>query len=100
MCPLLNSSGKNGATPSRAKAEAYEAARDIAVQRDSAFDFAEMILQLAIVLGSVSILAMSRLRLIQSVKPVITFRIVYSAMFHLFITNTMINSVVIIADTL
>jgi hypothetical protein len=44
----------------RAKAESYEAARDQAMDRDSAFDLSEMILQLAIVLGSVAILALSR----------------------------------------
>ena len=44
----------------RAKAEAYEAARDRAMAQDSAFDLSEMILQLAIVLGSVAILALSR----------------------------------------
>ncbi|MGZ8363908.1 MAG: DUF4337 domain-containing protein [Caulobacteraceae bacterium] len=43
-----------------AKAKSYEAARDLAIQKDGVFDLAEMILQLAIVLGSVSILAMSR----------------------------------------
>ena len=44
----------------RAKAQSYAAARDQAMERDSAFDLAEMILQLAIVLGSVAILALSR----------------------------------------
>jgi hypothetical protein len=44
----------------RAKAQAYEAAREQAMDRDSAFDLSEMILQLAIVLGSVAILALSR----------------------------------------
>lgn len=44
----------------RAKAERYEAARDKAMDQDSAFDLAEMLLQLAIVLGSVAILALSR----------------------------------------
>jgi hypothetical protein len=44
----------------RARAQAYEAAREQAMERDSAFDLSEMILQLAIVLGSVAILALSR----------------------------------------
>jgi uncharacterized protein DUF4337 len=49
-----------GKSQLRAKAETYEKARDVAMEQDSAFDLAEMILQLAIVLGSVAILAMSR----------------------------------------
>jgi hypothetical protein len=44
----------------RAQAEAYEAARDRAVEQDSSFDFAEVLLQLALVLGSVAILALNR----------------------------------------
>ena len=43
-----------------AKAKAYEDAREDAMKRDTAFDLSEMVLQLAIVLGSVSILALSR----------------------------------------
>ena len=43
-----------------AKAKTHEAARDKAMAQDTAFDLAEMILQLAIVLGSVAILALSR----------------------------------------
>ena len=44
----------------RAQAEAYEAARDRAVEQDGNFDFAEVLLQLALVLGSVAILALNR----------------------------------------
>jgi hypothetical protein len=43
-----------------ARATAYDAARDKAMDQDSSFDLSEMILQLAIVLGSVAILALSR----------------------------------------
>ncbi len=43
-----------------AKAKSHEEARDEAMKRDTAFDLSEMILQLAIVLGSVAILALSR----------------------------------------
>ncbi len=43
-----------------AKAKLHEAARDKAMKQDTAFDLSEMLLQLAIVLGSVSILALSR----------------------------------------
>ena len=44
----------------RAQAQAFEAARDRAVEQDSSFDFAEVLLQLALVLGSVAILAVNR----------------------------------------
>jgi hypothetical protein len=43
-----------------AKAKLHEIARDKAMKQDTAFDLSEMLLQLAIVLGSVSILALSR----------------------------------------
>ncbi len=49
-----------GKTELMAKAKSHEVARDEAMKRDTAFDLSEMILQLAIVLGSVSILALSR----------------------------------------
>ena len=44
----------------RARAEAYEAARDRAGEQDGNFDMAEVLLQLALVLGSVAILAINR----------------------------------------
>ena len=43
-----------------AKAKEWEAERDRAAQRDPNFDFAEALFQIAIVLGSVSIVAVSR----------------------------------------
>jgi hypothetical protein len=43
-----------------AQARAYEAAFDEASRRDNAFDLAEVLLQLALVLGSVAILAVNR----------------------------------------
>ena len=43
-----------------AQAEAFEAARDVAVAKDDNFDLAEVALQLALVLGSVAILAGNR----------------------------------------
>ena len=43
-----------------AQAEAFEAARDVAVAKDDNFDLAEVALQLALVLGSVAILASNR----------------------------------------
>lgn len=43
-----------------AKAKRFEEARDRAGERNEFFDFAQMMLQLAVVLGSVSILALSR----------------------------------------
>ena len=43
-----------------AKAKFHETARDEAMKRDTAFDLSEMVLQLAIVLGSVAILSLSR----------------------------------------
>jgi len=43
-----------------AKAQAFEARRDQAAERDPNFDFAEAFFQIAIVLGSVSIVAASR----------------------------------------
>lgn len=44
----------------RARALAYEAARDRAAEQDNNFDLAEVALQLALVLGSVAILAVNR----------------------------------------
>jgi hypothetical protein len=44
----------------RAQAEAFEAAREIASARDDSFDLAEVLLQVALVLGSVAILALNR----------------------------------------
>ena len=55
-----------GKTQLMAQAQAFEAARDIAVAKDDNFDFAEVALQLALVLGSVAILATNRATLIAS----------------------------------
>lgn len=44
----------------RAQAEAFEAARERASAQDNNFDLAEVLLQLALVLGSVAILAVNR----------------------------------------
>jgi hypothetical protein len=44
----------------RAQAQAFEAAREVASDRDNNFDLAEVFLQLALVLGSVAILALNR----------------------------------------
>jgi hypothetical protein len=49
-----------------ARAKSYEAAFEQAARRDNAFDFAEVLLQLALVLGSVAILAVNRWILITS----------------------------------
>lgn len=43
-----------------AQAKSYESAFDLAARRDDNFDFAEVLLQLALVLGSVAILAVNR----------------------------------------
>ncbi|TMJ19810.1 MAG: DUF4337 domain-containing protein [Alphaproteobacteria bacterium] len=45
----------------RAQAQAFEAAREQASARDDNFDMAEVFLQLALVLGSVAILALNRM---------------------------------------
>lgn len=60
----LNGDGKEQL---RAQAEAYGKARDRAQQQDPNFDYAEALFQIAIVLGSVAILATSRPVLIMSV---------------------------------
>ena len=44
----------------RAQAEAFGAAREVASAQDDSFDMAEVLLQLALVLGSVAILALNR----------------------------------------
>ncbi|HEV2817177.1 MAG TPA: DUF4337 domain-containing protein [Allosphingosinicella sp.] len=49
-----------GKTQLRAQALAYEVARDQAADRDGNFDLAEVFLQLALVLGSIAILALNR----------------------------------------
>ena len=49
-----------------ARAKAFEANFEEAARRDNAFDFAEVLLQLALVLGSVAILAVNRWILILS----------------------------------
>jgi hypothetical protein len=58
---LLRGEGKRQL---RAQAEAFEAGREIAQQRDDNFDMAEVFLQLALVLGSIAILALNRAVLI------------------------------------
>ena len=50
----------------RAQAQSYEAAREVASEQDNSFDLAEVLLQLALVLGSVAILALNRPILILS----------------------------------
>ncbi len=49
-----------GLTQLRARAQAHVAAREVAAARDDNFDFAEVFLQLALVLGSIAILAINR----------------------------------------
>jgi hypothetical protein len=61
---LLKGEGKKEI---KARAEAFEAAFEQASQRDNNFDFAEVLLQLALVLGSVAILTLNRWILILSV---------------------------------
>jgi hypothetical protein len=58
---LLRGEGKRQL---RAQAEAFQAAREVAQQRDDNFDMAEVFLQLALVLGSIAILALNRAILI------------------------------------
>ena len=52
--------GKDGKKQTQAEAKQFEEARDRAGERNESFDVAQMLLQLAVVLGSVSILALSR----------------------------------------
>jgi hypothetical protein len=52
--------GKDGKKQLQAQAKRFEEARDRASERNESFDLAQMLLQLAVVLGSVSILALSR----------------------------------------
>ena len=52
--------GKDGKKQTQERAKSYEEARDRAGERNESFDLAQMLLQLAVVLGSVSILALSR----------------------------------------
>ncbi len=61
---LLRGEGKRQL---RAQAEAFEAQRERASQQDSNFDMAEVLLQLALVLGSVAILAVNRWILFMSI---------------------------------
>lgn len=49
-----------GLTQLRARAQAHVAEREVASARDDNFDFAEVFLQLALVLGSIAILAINR----------------------------------------
>jgi len=52
--------GKDGKKQTQELAKSFEEARDKAGERNESFDIAQMLLQLAVVLGSVSILALSR----------------------------------------
>ena len=52
--------GKDGKKQLQAQAKGYEEARDRAGERNESFDLAQMLLQLGVVLGSVSILSLSR----------------------------------------
>lgn len=52
--------GKDGKKQLTDRAKTFEEARDKASERHEFFDFAQMMLQLAVVLGSVSILSLSR----------------------------------------
>ena len=52
--------GGDGKKQTQAQAKHFEALRDDARERNEFFDYAQMLLQLAVVLGSVSILALSR----------------------------------------
>jgi hypothetical protein len=52
--------GGDGKKQTQAQAKAYEEARDNARERNEFFDYAQMLLQLGVVLGSVSILTNSR----------------------------------------
>lgn len=54
----------------KAKAEGHEAARDKAHKKDSYFDFAELLLQIAIVLASVAMLSKTRWSFLLSVALV------------------------------
>ena len=63
----------------QARAESYDHAREVATERNENFDYARMMLQLAIVLGSVSILASSRL--------LVTVAIVLGALGSLLLAN-------------
>lgn len=49
-----------------ARARAFEEAREVAMARDDNFDWAEVLLQIALVLGSVAILAINRATLVLS----------------------------------
>jgi hypothetical protein len=60
---LLKGEGKKEI---KARAQAFEAAFEQASERDNNFDFAEVLLQLALVLGSVAILTLNRWILILS----------------------------------
>lgn len=58
--------GKDGKKQTQAQARAFEEARDLAGERNESFDLAQMMLQLGVVLGSVSILSLSRPLLLAS----------------------------------
>ena len=70
----------------RAQAQAYEAAREVASAQDGNFDLAEVFLQLALVLGSVAILALNRLVLIAAVGLGLVGAVLVANGFWLFFT--------------
>ncbi len=77
--------GKDGKKQMQAKAKGYEEARDRASERNESFDLAQMLLQLGVVLGSVSILSLSRpLLLISGVLGGVGLALVLNGYFLLF----------------
>ena len=70
----------------RAQAQAYEAAREVASERDNNFDLAEVLLQLALVLGSVAILALNRAVLMIAVTLGLLGSVLVANGFWLFFT--------------
>ncbi len=77
--------GKDGKKQTQAQARRYEEARDRAGERNESFDLAQMLLQLGVVLGSVSILSLSRpLLLISGVLGAVGLALVLNGYFLLF----------------
>jgi hypothetical protein len=70
----------------RARAHAYEAAREVASAQDGNFDLAEVFLQLALVLGSVAILALNRIVLIAAMALGLIGGVLVANGFWLFFT--------------
>ena len=69
----------------RAQAQSYEAAREVASAQDNSFDLAEVLLQLALVLGSVAILALNRpILLLASVLGLVGTLLTVNGFFLLF----------------